>query len=346
MTLLELKTACANYHKVGLSDLTVLGQDLGLAALNQVRLTAELDHDFNFNRKLLSLSVSTVTGASLDSAVIYGTATTVNIKTILDVGTFDTGGNFVPQDWTTIEEGLERQREDNPYGGLRYQSDADIPSSPRGSRRFTIANNTLYNFPIAEVAETITVGIWADVFTADWTANTTIAITGTTGVTAFNDTYYLTGEYAGRGIWVNSNPLTVTAPSGNIARILWWDTSMWLMTSAQDWGSAATGNYGSTAATSTTTPAGLTFTGHGTVTGTPVAGTATSTLTSANDVWTKWGAQYLQWAAIDQLNRYFKTYVARQEGNLASPSDLAAKGLEAFKDWDIAKYEQHRRHGR
>lgn len=347
MTILEIKTAAANYHGKTLAELTVGGQDLGVLGLNQARLQAELDHDFNFNRKRLTLSISTVTGGSLENAVIEGTATTVNIKTIIDIGTFDSNNNFIPQEWTIVEGSNEQQREDNRFTGIRYPSDGDTECTAHGTRRFIIRNNTIYCWPLATTAETVTIGIEASIFSPDWTANQTIAITGTTGVTAFNDTYYLIGHNADRGLWANTDPINLTGPSGGVLRMLWFDPGgAWLMGIANDLNTAASGNYGLSGTSFANTPAGLTLTGHGTVTGSPLAGSVVSTLTSGDDVWTKFGFQYLQWALADQLNRTFKTWVPRTEGNLPPPTDLASTGLEAFKNWDTDKYEAHRRHYR
>lgn len=342
MTILEIKTAVASYLNRTLSDLVVNGQDLALEALNQVRLAAELSHDFNFNRKLLTLNVDSVTGGSLDDAVIVDTATTVDLKTIIDIGEFDQYGNFIPVCWTTRENSQEQQRQENPYRGIRYPSDGQITSLPMGQRRYVLAGDDLFYYPKPETSATLAVGIDAYVCSSDWEANQTVAVTGVTGVTAFNGTYYLTGSYGGRGLWINADPLTAGLPPGNIARVIFYDGSAWFITTAADLGTANTGNYASTAASSATLPSGLVYTGNGTVTGTPVVSGVTSTLVSSNDIWTKKGAQYLQWAAIDQLNRRFKEFVPRQEGNLSSPIDLANAGLETLKEWDIYRYEQFR----
>lgn len=345
MTVLQLKTKIASFHGKSLSDLTVNGEDLGLAALNQVRLTAELQHDFNFQRKLLTVSVNTATGGSLDTAVLYGTATLAKIKTIVDVGLFDQFGNFIPQEWTTVAEGLARQRATNPGTVVRYPTDGQVLSGPSGQRRFTVVNDKIYTWPRAETGETITVGIEAYIFSDDWEGTTTIAVTGATGDTDFNTTYYLVGAYNGKGLWVNVNPLTA-ANDGSVGRMLWWkETGFWVMSTGNDFNGLGTNNYASVSS-SATTPGGLTFVGAGTVHGTIVAGAATSSISSTNDVWTLRGNQLLEWGAIIQLNYRFKTFVSRQEGNVAPPAELMQQGLQALLDWDVFTFEQFRRHGR
>lgn len=341
MTILEIKTAVASYLGKGLSDLVVNGQDLGLLALNQVRLAAEMSHDFNFNRKLLTLDVDSVTGGSLDDAVIADTSTTVDLKTVIDIGEFDQYGNFIPVAWTTREESQQRQREENPYRGIRYPSDGQITSLPLGQRRYVLAGDDLFYYPKPETGATLSVGIDAYVFSSDWEANSTVVVSGITGLTAFNDTYYLIGQNNNRGLWANFDPINNSIATGSVLRYIWYDTAEWLISLADDINGAPL-NFAISNVTSATTPAGLTFTPHAGITGTPVVSAVTSTLLASNDIWTKKGQQYLQWAAIDQLNRWFKVFVPRQEGNLTSPIDLANAGLETLKEWDIYKYEQFR----
>lgn len=346
-SLLEIKTACATYHRKTLADLTINGQDVGLLALNQVRRNAEMEHDFGFQRRLLTLPVDTITGGSLDDAVDAVTAVSYDIKTIVEMGTFDQWNNLIPCQWTTTEEGIERQREENPRWGIRYPSDGQYECLPIGQRRLTITNNQVFYWPKPATPSTmINVGIEAYCFDTDWAASTTtVVVTGTTGVTAFNDTYYQVGEYGGRTLWINSNPNTISGPVGNILRAIWYDGSDWVISTAADIGSVATMNY-AYVLSNAASPAGLTFLVSGTVTGTPVTSAITSTVPATSSVWTTKGSQYLQWAATDELNRYFKTFVPRQEGNVASVADLVAAGLDAMIKWDVFKLEGFRRHGR
>lgn len=167
MTLFEIKAATAAYLGHDVDDLTVNGVDLGLAALNQVRLNAELNHDFEFSRKLLTVSVNGVTGGSLDDVVIYGTDDAASIKTIVDIGTFDDFDNLIPTEWSTVSESLARQRAENPMSVVRVPTDAQATSGPCGQRRFLVTGDTLFYYP--KVADTtFDVGIEAYTFTTDW----------------------------------------------------------------------------------------------------------------------------------------------------------------------------------
>lgn len=171
MTLYEVKAAAARYLEHDVTDLTQNDIDLGLIALNQVREVAEQSNDFNFTRKLLLVSVDGVTGGSLDTAVEYGTTEPlVEVKTIVDVGTFDADGNFRPVEWTTIPDSFNRVREDNPRYVPRYPTDAQAVCGPIGQRRFTFSGGKVFYFPRTPNL-TIQLGIEAYTFTPDWTSN-------------------------------------------------------------------------------------------------------------------------------------------------------------------------------
>jgi hypothetical protein len=171
VTLGEIKGAVAAFLHKSVSSLSVQGVDLGLQAMNQVRMNAELNHDFGFTRKFLTLSVDGVTGASLDDAVEYGTTSPpIVIKSIVDVGVADASGNFMPAYWTTAEDSLNIQREDNPRTIVRVPTDAQAIAGPIGGPRFVFAGNKVFYFPRSPNV-TIPLLIIAHTFTVDWTAD-------------------------------------------------------------------------------------------------------------------------------------------------------------------------------
>jgi len=244
VTLSDIRKAVAAYlHKGSVNNLIAGGVDLCLVALNQVRTAAELGNDFEFTRKLMSVSVDGVTGGDLSTAVEYGTTNNFAIKSVLDVGTFDTNGNFRPAEWTTTGDSLNRERLDNPFFIARYPTDAQVSSGLIGQKRFVFSGNRVYFFPKTPNL-TILLGIEAYTFTGDW------------------------ADYTD-----------------------------------------------------------------------PAAGTLAY-------VWTRQGAQYLQWAATIHLNHLWRDFVFRQEGNLPPPQALADAGLAALQTWDSFRYQQFRRHSR
>lgn len=170
MTLFEIKAAAAAYLEVNTDDLTVNSVDLGLIALNQVRKNAELTHDFEFSRGLVTVNVDSVVGGRLDTAVTYGTTDLVEVKGIVDVGLFSADlGQFYPVEWTTVAEGLARTREENPFSVIRYPTDGQALTGLWGQRRFTFSGMSVYFYPKPLEPISFSLGIEAYLFTPDWT---------------------------------------------------------------------------------------------------------------------------------------------------------------------------------
>lgn len=170
MKLIEIKTAIASYFELpnGIADLTVNDQDLALLTFNQVRRTAELQHDFEFSRRLVKVTVDGVVGGSLDEAVLYSDSeTAVEIKTVNDIGMFDDDGNFIPVEWTTVVESLERQRNDNPRRVPRYRTDDGPTQVPRGQGRFALSGENIFRFP-KDSGVDFELGLEVYAFSPDW----------------------------------------------------------------------------------------------------------------------------------------------------------------------------------
>jgi hypothetical protein len=235
VNLLEIKTQVANYFGAALADLTVLSQDMFLVEANQTRLEAEMNNDFEFSRKLLSLSVNGVTGGSLDLAVEYGTASPViKVNSIVEVGLFDTNGNLRTVEYTTVAEGLERQRSDNAFQAPRYPTDGWFQSDPAGQGRFQFSGTKVYRFPL-DSGNNFTLGLEAYTFHNDW-------VTGDLAGTPVTDVWTTRGaQYIMWGTIVRLNHLFkefVPRTEGNLithrdmaaqglASLVQWDASMY-----------------------------------------------------------------------------------------------------------------------
>ena len=331
MTLTALKSAVAAVMNKTVADFTVDSQDIFLVAVNQARRNAELLHDFEFSRKLVTVSVDGVTGGSLSSAVQYGTATVVDIKSVIEMGLFDQEANLVPAEWTTVAEGLERQRADNPFTAPRYPTDGWYESTPMGMGRFQLAGGTIYRFPKDSTAD-YTVGMEVYSFKEDWDATdlgSTATVTGTISPN-FTGDYDVVGTY-------NNCPFFYDDGG---AYWLFYDGDAWILGPEFPMlGSPPAGYFKLT--TTSQSPAGS-YTAQGTATGTAVVALSGF----VEDEWLKYGYQHLLWATVVILNHRFKTFVYRQEGNLPPPDKQAEAGLAAFIEWDAARYETNRRHGR
>lgn len=175
MTLDNIKAVVAAYLGKVSGDLTVNTIDLALVALNQVRQKAELENDFEFSRRLLSVSVSSATGGSLESTVLFGTNTAASVKTVLDCGLVDSQGNLRPVEWTTVGDSLDRLRQDNmSFNIARYATDS-LQGGAIGQQRFVFSGSNVYIFPKPTTVTTYTLAVEAYTFTPDWASGDLIA---------------------------------------------------------------------------------------------------------------------------------------------------------------------------
>ena len=170
MTLFEIKAAAAAYLGRYTDELIVNSVDLGLSALNQIRMDAELNNDFEFTRTLVTVNVDGVVGGSLDTAVDYVTGLPVRVKRIADVGLFDTVGNLRAVEWTTVAQGLDVQRMESLWAGIRYPTDGQAEAGVFGYRRFVFSGRRVFFFPIPQdnVPITFKLGLEVYSFTPDW----------------------------------------------------------------------------------------------------------------------------------------------------------------------------------
>ena len=350
-TILELKSTIAGILGVTVNDFTVNGIDFGLTALNAVRLHAEQGNDFEFQRKTLSLSVNTLTGGSLENAVIQGTSTSATIKTLLDVGQADTTGKFVPLEWTTRAESHERTRGENRYGSrsLRYPSDADTQVFVGGRRRVMLDNDRVSLFPMGTISENVTVLLDAYVYSSDYTSTSnTITVAGAVGAfaTYMNNVYYRYGTHDGKAFYLNKEPNTIS--DGRRTMAVWYrgPATKWYITSAEDTFENTPPDGYSVVSTSVTAAGYATLSVNHS--GTPTVTSADADTTS--DIWTTKGANYLIWASVVWLNQnasaFGKQFVNRQEGNLGPPTALRDEALATLIACDTNKFELFRRHGR
>lgn len=97
MTLANLKKICAAYHRVATAALTVDSVDLFLVAANNVRNHAELLHNFELSRVQATLSIDGETGGALSNAVFVSTKNSVIVSGTLSpdaAGTYNQIGNY------------------------------------------------------------------------------------------------------------------------------------------------------------------------------------------------------------------------------------------------------------
>lgn len=331
-TLLDIKKQVAAYLTKDLADLTVNGQDLCLAAFNQVRKVAELEHDFEFNRKLVTVTVNGITGGSL-TAVRDSDSNLVDVKTVIDVGLVSGSGNFIPAVWTTVAENFERQRQSNRRASPLFLTDAEAQYGTAGIGNFTFSGDQIHRWPRTSETDSTnyTLNLEVYAFTRDWTTEdlgpSTLTVTGPDNSPDYNGTLTLIGTFNGRGVWASADA------------ILFYNGTVWKMQAYGVGFSAVTD--GREYASTSLSPDGLYI--H---TGADDGDATVALGIGISDIWTTHGSQFLLWQTIVHLNKLFRVFVPRQEGNLPPPTDLADAGLQTLVDWDSSKYEQFRRHNR
>lgn len=344
MTLLELRSVIAGYLQKTVLDLTVNGVDLSILALNQVRRTAELLYDFEFNRRHVTVTVDAVGGGTLDDAVLEGQPS-VEVKRIIECGVYDDLFNVHPVEWTTVAESLERQRQIKPGFGPRYPTDWETTTDyyDVGLSRIALCGNDIWVVPQGDTHKLMDLEFEVYAFTPDWSDKTdSVKVVGVLGMDNVDGTYYPYGTFNGRPFYLNIANGGL-APGGitPAMRAIWYRSGQWMITAAQWLGQTpGTGNYQSMVAT-TMYPGGV-YAPHGTWQGNGTV--AMQVGNDVTDIWLRHGAQYLLWAAVIQINHLCKEFVFRQEGNLPPPEKLAEAALENFRQWDSFKYEENRRH--
>lgn len=88
----NLKTLCAVYHKKTAADLTIESVDLFLVALNNALRNAQLLHSFELSRVSATLAIDGATGGALADAVISGA-----VSEIFTVTSTAAAGNYTRQ---------------------------------------------------------------------------------------------------------------------------------------------------------------------------------------------------------------------------------------------------------
>ena len=345
MTISQLKALTASYFRKNVSDLTENGVDLFLLALNTVRLGAELNYDFEFTRRAVSVSVNGVNGGSLETAVLTGTDTPVKVKQVIDLQLKDTAGNLFPVEWTTKVESLQRMRNDMPYTGASYLFADDDNCGQQGEPRFEVSNQSIRHHPHSTSTESETVYLEAYVYSPDWTSLAEYVVARTSGESTLST--IVLGDYCVISDWIGDSLYRQKSavPTDFLCFLHYTEDSVWAIT----YGGIRGAYSGSEADPVWINQVDEVVVGtYMDVTGNSNAVlTVTATgLDSTTDIWLTYGHEFLLWGVIVHLNHRFKEFVYRQEGNLMPPEKLAAVALENFKLWDSGYFEQHRRHAR
>lgn len=342
MTLLEIKTAAAHYLQLGVADLTVNSQDLGLIALNNARQWAELHNDFEFSRKLVTVTVNSLTGGDLADAVLYEDVAAADTATVTGTLTPDATGTY-----------------------NRFSDFNNRPFFVRSDAAYILFWNEGYwqlttpaNFAVAVDTAGLVNDSWrreSGVIVPDLTLTAGSGYTGSASVTTAVATPVSVKSVIDVGTFDDN---------GNFRPVEWSTVSESLERFRSD--NRRGGVRYPSDGDVDRSPAGrsrFNFSGDR-IHFFPKDETRDEDFTLAMEVyafnddwvagdlsatvapWTTLGSQYLLYQSVVFLNERVKEFVPRTEGNLPPPTELANAGLEALKAWDSYKYEQFRRHGR
>ena len=161
----------AAYLQKSVPDLTINGADLSLLALNNVRRTAEMLHDFEFSRRHVTVTVDAFSGGTLDDAIQEGSPS-CDVKSVIECGVYDDKFNVHPVEWTTVAESIERQRMMKPGFGPRYPTEGEATTGFYGMDlpRIAFVGNDIWCVPTGQRGEEFDLELEVYAFQQDWTS--------------------------------------------------------------------------------------------------------------------------------------------------------------------------------
>lgn len=333
-TLATLKSVCAAYHRqTDLTALTVNGVDLFLIAANNIRLNkCELLHNFELARCVATVTISGVSGASLDNAVITSNGDT----SILVTGTLspDLTGTYLRQ---------------GDFSGYPLFVKVGAPAA------FLYYNTTLTTYVLCATLTTASLTN-AYIPSSDITIPTGTFVGGGT----HSGTATATGSEASRfskikevvaitrqrpdGTYI---PLDFTRADIPIERdrteLEFSDNLFPYLRFPSDAQINARGTASSMIqrgrrleiypyyATNDTASWEVRLEAYGLLN--PYTSSNLND-TGPTDFLIEYGFEFLMWGVILELNHYFKTFVPRTEGNLSPPDGKMKDAWQGLLDWD------------
>lgn len=335
MILSTLKKVCAAYHQVSTATLTVDGVDLFLIAANNARGNAELLHNFELARVQASLSIDGETGADLSTAVIsggganYATVTgplVPDVTGIYQIVGIDAVGQYIYGKQlsnkymllSSSEAGGQWQLHD-PQANILWER---VNSNPVGTYD-AITGTT----GIATVAITSTSSVWQslkEVIAVQRTNVDGILVPldfTRADIAIERDRYELemSEDYEPYRRYPSDAALLQRGTNGTIIQR-----------------GSKLHVYPVNAITST--PLQVTLEAYGLLADYTAANLNDAV---ATDFFLQYGANFLQWSIICELNFLFRTFVTRQEGNVTSPDKEREKAWRELLLWDTYKVDSN-----
>lgn len=325
MNLAILKTIVAAYLQRNTSDLTINGVDMFLRAANNVRRNLELLYDWEYSRVLANIDIDGITGGNLANAVIQLGVATNGIKQIVAVSRQRPDGTWIPLDFTRVDIPIERDRtelefSDNLFPYLRYPSDAQI--NARGTTSSIVQRgNSLYIHPRFNNIPSTTYNVQLEAF--GWLSHYSTANsmrTLTTSDTPVTFTLPVQQPYPQEPIDTATTGYPVTGVGTQ------WLTQLQI------------GDTLLTAGSHTLTVLWVVNDKLFYVASTPTVETNVSFSINGSDnpedFLVEHGASYFQWAIICEMNFIFQTFIPRQEGIMAPPTQMRDDALRELTLWN------------
>lgn len=328
----NLKSLVAAYHKKIVSDLTVNGVDLFLVSANNAQTQAQRRHNFEFSRVSATLTIDGVLGANIADAVIGG-----QVSEILTVtGTLNPNvvGDYARQ---------------GVFAGLPLYVNAADSSSfiyyDSGTNQYFLSQTlgtVTANYDGWSLAGSSPIGIYTE---AGSTGTPTIAYashanwSGIREIVAVqrstSDGYRIPLDFSRADIPIERDRTAAELtdfydfrdryPSDSDRLNQRWNTGLIqrgakILVYPQPLTFQSVDN-----------PLNVILEAFATLPA--LSSVGASSTPDPNFLWTQ-GADWLQWFIIHELNFIFKTYVQRNEGNIASPTDMRDQSWEDLIAWD------------
>ena len=344
MTLANLKKICAAYHQVATSALTVDGVDLFLVAANNVRNHAELLHNFELSRVQATLSIDGETGGALSNAVIVGG--TSNTITVSGTSNPDATGVYTQFAIFAGYPAYFKAIVGTGYSRFLYYN--------TGNATYVLANILVNDALLAGWIPAI------DITTPIGTFLGTSELSGITGTltTAYTSTQNWSGIKEVIAVQ-RTNVDGILVPLDFTRADIPIERDRYELEMSEDY--EAYRRYPSDAALLQRGSNGTIIQRAGklfvypidAITSTPLLVTleayaklpdytATNLSdTTPTDYFVEYGATYMQYAIICELNYLFKTFVPRSEGNLAAPEQAREQAWRNLVLWDTYQIDSN-----
>lgn len=340
MILSDLKSVCAAYHKKAASDLTVNGVDLFLVAANNVRRNkGELLHNFEYARCTATLDVNGTLGGNLDDAVIDNEdATTVIVTGTLSpdlTGTYTRQGQFSGFDLFILSGSTPAFLYFNATAASYILST-------------TLSTSSVANAFKPSPAQATPIGTFPHAGTYTGTAT---AVGGDSSRFAKVKEIVAVSRMRPDGTYI---PLDFTRSDIPIERdrteLEFSDNLFPYLRYPSDARINARGTSSSMIQRGRRLEIHPFYAGNDQTTFNVrlecygllrdyVAANLSDT--QPTDFFVEYGAQFMQWTIINELNFYWKTFVPRTEGNLSAPETKAADAWRDLLVWDTYQVDSN-----